>query len=125
MRGIMRLEKNKERKLKGSRKRKEAKFAETVSGVDFKIDTTDSRFSALLDGTDDRFGIDKTDPSYKETSGMRELLSEQVKRRAKKRNKKFHVTADVVVGDSDKMCETQGALALSSLVKSLKSKVKN
>ena len=92
-----------------------------TSGLDFKIDTTDGRFSAVLDGTDARFGIDRTDPQYKETPAMREILDEQTKRRKRKKRKKNDVVADVNV---DKMgTQSSGALALSSLVKSLKSKV--
>jgi hypothetical protein len=127
MRGILRIEKNKEKKLKGSRKRKEAKLAQNVSGTDFEINTKDGRFAALLDGDDDRFGIDRTDPNYKETKGMQQLLSEQSRRRRdKKRRKTTQTTDDFIVGDSSKnmLSSNDGALALSSLVKSLKSKVK-
>jgi hypothetical protein len=46
-------------------------------------DTSDSRFPALLDGNDDRFGIDRTKPAYKETGAMKELLYEQSMRRNK------------------------------------------
>jgi hypothetical protein len=119
IRGIQRMEKNKGKKLKGSRKRKEAKIAADVTGTDFKVDVHDTRFNAVLDGSDDRFGIDKTDPNYKDTSAMREILSEQTKRRKKKRKK------NVVVPDvnSDTAANTSGATALSSLVQRLKSRV--
>ena len=82
----MRIEKNKDKKLRGKRKRKEEALAADVSGSQFKMDLHDDRFNALLDGKDDRFGIDRTDPNFKETQGMRELLKEQTKRR-KKRSK--------------------------------------
>merc|ERR1712238_457769 len=72
IRGIQRLEKNKGKKLKGSRKRKETKIAADVSGTSFKVDVKDNRFKAVLDGSDSRFGIDKTDPTFKDTSVMRE-----------------------------------------------------
>jgi len=127
MRGILRVEKNKEKKLKGSRKRKEAKYAENVSGTDFEINTKDDRFAAVLDGSDDRFGIDRTDPSYKETKGMQELMTEQSRRRRDRKRAKTstHTATDFVVADGSKdMSSSSGALALSSLVKSLKSKVK-
>ena len=126
MRDIVRIEKNKNKKLRGSRKRKEEQIAANTSGQDFHIDTTDSRFAAVLEGTDDRFGIDKTDPAFKETPAMRAILEQQTKRRKKK--KRQVVAHEVTDIDADKMDSTQiessGALALSSLVKSLKSKVK-
>mmetsp|Transcript_21949 Transcript_21949/g.25374 ORF Transcript_21949/g.25374 Transcript_21949/m.25374 type:complete len:187 (+) Transcript_21949:1962-2522(+) len=121
MRDLIRIDKNKSKKLRGNRKRKEQELEANTSGLDFKIDTTDGRFSAVLDGTDARYGIDRTDPQYKETPAMREILDEQTKRRKRKKRKKNDVVADVNV---DKMgTQSSGALALSSLVKSLKSKV--
>ena len=122
IRGIQRIEKNKGKKLRGSRKRKEDKLAADVSGADFKINVEDNRFAAVLDGSDDRFGIDKTDPNYKDTSGMREILSEQTKRRKKKRKRK---QTDSIVPDVSAESEgkTTGSSALSSLVLRLKSKV--
>lgn len=126
MRDIVRIEKNKNKKLRGSRKRKEEQIAANASGQDFHIDTTDSRFAAVLEGTDDRFGIDKTDPAFKETPAMRAILEQQTKRRKKK--KRQVVAHEVTDIDADKIDSTQiessGAMALSSLVKSLKSKVK-
>ncbi len=122
MRELIRLDKNKSKKLKGSRKRKEQDIMSNASGLDFKIDTTDSRFAAVLEGDDDRFGIDRTNPNYKETPAMREILDEQTKRRKEKgrKRRKKDVVADVSADDVGK---SSGALALSSLVKSLKSKV--
>ena len=111
MRDLIRIDKNKSKKLRGSRKRKVQDIASNTSGLDFKID-----------GTDQRFGIDRTDPQYKETPAMREILSAQTKRRKKKgkESKKMDVIADTNIVDAEKL---SGALALSSLVKSLKSKV--
>jgi len=65
--------------LCGSHKRKEKELETSVSGKDFHIDTKDSHFAAVLEGTDDRFGIDRTDPNYEETKAMKEILSEQTK----------------------------------------------
>ena len=124
IRGIQRMEKNKGKKLRGSRKRKEDKLAADVSGTDFKVDVNDDRFAAVLDGSDDRFGIDKTDPNFKDTSAMREILSEQTKRRKKKKRRRTEndtVVADVSVDQAEK---SVGSSALSSLVQRLKSKVK-
>jgi len=124
MRDLVRIEKNKSKKLKGSRKRKEAEIKNNAVGLEFQLDTKDNRFAAVLDGSDDRFGIDKTDPQYKETPAMRTMLAEQTKRRkSKKRARKpenTDVSADAMMTGK---AESSGALALSSLVKNLKSKV--
>ena len=122
IRGIQRMEKNKGKKLKGGRKRKEDKIAADVSGTGFKVDVHDNRFSAVLDGSDGRFGIDKTDPNYKDTSAMRDILAEQTRRRKKKRQKtqKDDVAPNV---NAESQATTSGANALSFLVKRLKSKV--
>ena len=124
MRGIARKEKLKGKKLKGKRKRKEAEKAADVSGAAFHIDTTDSRFAAVLDGSDERFGIDRTDPNFKDTPAMQKVLTEQSKRRkAKKRAKIANDVSVDAINRSD--APTGGAAALSSLVKSLKTKVAN
>mmetsp|Transcript_19831 Transcript_19831/g.46431 ORF Transcript_19831/g.46431 Transcript_19831/m.46431 type:complete len:763 (+) Transcript_19831:204-2492(+) len=129
IRGIQRLEKNKGKKLTGSRKRKEAKIAEDVSGSNFKINVNDDRFKAVLDGNDGRFGIDKTDPNFKDTTSMREILNEQTKRRKNKRYKKARNAENDIVGEHNKTKtdshegEVSGANALSFLVRKLKSQV--
>jgi hypothetical protein len=133
MRGLAKLERHAGKKLKGKRKRQMETLAANVSGQEFQIDTSDDRFAALLDGADDRFGIDRTNPMYKETGAMKTLLEEQTKRRKKNRGKKqdsavtSQPSKDVdtkITGDvwTDK---SGGAMALSSLVKSLQQKVKN
>lgn len=124
MRGIARKEKLKGKKLKGKRKRKEDEKAAGVSGAAFHIDTTDNRFAAVLDGSDERFGIDRTDPNFKDTPAMQKVLTEQSKRRkAKKRAKIANNVSVDAINRSD--APTGGAAALSSLVKSLKTKVAN
>ena len=130
IRGIQRMEKNKGKKLKGSRKRKEEKLAESVSGTEFKVNVEDNRFAAVLDGSDDRFGIDKTDPNYKDTQAMRDILAQQSKRRKKKRKKSSDnspsanaVVKDVSADATQHGERSSGSAALSSLVKRLKSKV--
>lgn len=125
IRGIQRMEKIKGKKFRGSRKRKEEKLSADVSGKDFQVDVQDSRFAAVLEGSDDRFGIDKTDPHFKDTPAMQKILSEQRERRNKKRKKTSsnaskHVVPDV---DADKSAKSSGASALSALVKKLKTQV--
>ena len=133
MRGLTKLERHANKKLKGKRKRQLETLASNVSGQDFHIDTTDDRFSALLDGGDDRFGIDRTNPAYKETGAMKELLQEQSKRRNKKRNSKEIDVKSNSTKKIDGITEhrnenswkesSSGAMALSSLVQSLQQKV--
>ena len=122
MRNLVRIEKNKSKKLRGSRKRKEDAIASTTTGTSFQIDTADDRFSALMEGTDARFGIDRTDPQYKETPAMQRILAEQSKRRrrVKKRVRKSGGDDDGAIGNGG---VGKGGDKLSSLVKSLKTKV--
>ena len=122
IRGIQRMEKIKGKKLSGSRKRKEEKLAADVSGTGFKVNVHDNRFSAVLDGSDGLFGIDKTDPNFKDTSAMRDILSEQTKRRKKKRQR---TKSDSVAPDAnaESAGKSIGSSALSSLVQRLKTKV--
>jgi len=135
MRGLQRMDKNKDKKLRGARKRKEAQIAASVAGMtDFQMNLKDDRFKALIDGQDDRFGIDRTDPNYKDTPAMRDVLSEQGRRRRKNKKRKPEslssatkgkaesVPKDTLEGgDSENM--SQGASALSALVTRLKAKV--
>mmetsp|Transcript_11892 Transcript_11892/g.23019 ORF Transcript_11892/g.23019 Transcript_11892/m.23019 type:complete len:1066 (+) Transcript_11892:173-3370(+) len=134
MRGLAKLEKNANKKLKGKRKRQMETLAANVSGQEFKIDTTDDRFAALLDGSDDRFGIDRTNPLYKETGAMKTLLEEQAKRRKKNQAKKTSSLENVegvtelnkraAANDGGGWVESSGgAMELSSLVKSLQNKI--
>jgi hypothetical protein len=122
MRGLIRMDNLKGKKLKGARKRKQDKLAANVSGGDFRINTQDSRFAAVLKGADDRFGIDRTDPSFKDTPAMRDILSEQTKERTQRKKAKKNPVAPNINAEAAASTST-GAMALSSLVQSLKSKV--
>lgn len=84
MREVVQAEKDKARGKK-SNKRKKAKLGEDAptGEDDFKIDTKDDRFSKLFEG-DSRFGIDKTSTEFRPTPAVKEILSEQTKRRAQK-----------------------------------------
>lgn len=121
MRGIERLEKNKDKKLRGSRKRKEDEFASNVTGTSFKIDFNDDRFQKVLDGSDSRFGIDRTDPNFKETSGMLEILGEQARRRKKRRA----AEKTTVAVETEPLGKNSDPSTLNELVNSIKSKVKH
>lgn len=123
MHGLRKIDKLKDKSLKGARKRKREKLVANVTGSGFKIDTKDPRFAAVLQGTDDRYGIDRTDPKFKDTESMREILTEQTKsRNARKRNKREAIVPDIS-SESVTLKSNGGAAALSSLVKSIKSKV--
>lgn len=137
MRGLEKLERHANKKLRGKRKRQLENLAANVSGQGFQVDTKDDRFSALLEGADDRFGIDRTNPAFKETTAMKNLLEEQAKRRKKNRgkskekvssDKSKHQQSDGKGGNkkNDSWVESSsGAMELSSLVKSLQTKVKS
>jgi hypothetical protein len=125
MRELRRVEKLKDKKLRGSRKRKEEDRAASVSGADFKVDLQDERFKAVLEGHDDRYGIDRTDPRYKETPAMKQILTEQARRRKSKKPKVLKDAAVVpnVNADGSGLNTSAGAAALSALVTRIKSKV--
>merc|ERR1712146_543930 len=80
MKAIEKLTKNKDKKLRGKRKREFQVMQESTPGQDFHVDLNDTRFSALFD-KDSKFGIDKQDKDFKDTSNMKKLLQEQSKRR--------------------------------------------
>merc|ERR1712146_474212 len=80
MKAIEKLSKNKDKKLRGKRKREFQVMQESTPGQDFHVDLNDTRFSALFD-KDSKFGIDKQDKEFKDTSNMKKVLQEQSKRR--------------------------------------------
>lgn len=128
MRGLTKLERNSNKKLKGKRKRQLETLVANVSGQGFHVDTTDTRFSALLDGNNDKFGIDRTNPAYKETSSMKELLHEQSKRRneisgSRDKDMRIMKTKEVHSSDGGWVERSSSAVELSSLVKSIQEKV--
>jgi hypothetical protein len=127
MRGLLRLDKNKEKKLKGSRKRKEELRATDVGDSSFQVDMKDTRFQAVLEGADDRFGIDRTDPNFKETPGMRAILAEQATRRKRRKNKMNDGGAKTMAvaenANADIEGSNMGSAVLSALVSSIKAKV--
>ena len=129
MRGLTKLERHSNKKFKGKRKRQLETLAANVSGQDFHIDASDTRFSALLDGNDDRYCIDRTNPAFKETGAMKLLLQEQSARRRGNRNN-FKAASGEEGQNSenkksrdDKTRENCGATELSSLVRSIQQKV--
>ncbi|KAJ1675435.1 pre-rRNA-processing protein esf1 [Spiromyces aspiralis] len=74
---IMRAEKLKGKKIR--RKGKGARKVDTeVVQDDFKLNFSDSRFSALYESH--KFAIDPNNPQFKKTSAMQELLNERRKR---------------------------------------------
>ncbi len=79
MRALEREDKLKGKKLRGKRKRKELK-REKASGRGFEVDVNDPRFSAVLEGTDEHFGIDKTAPEFRNTKGMNRILETRLQR---------------------------------------------
>lgn len=118
IRGIVRIEKNKGKNLRGKRKRKEDVKAADVSGTEFKVDVDDDRFKALMDGQDHRFGIDRTDPNFRETPAMSKILREQTRRRKKGNKRKTTVKRMENISK-----EVTDSSDLSLLVKRLKNKV--
>lgn len=119
MRALQRVEKNKDKKLKGKRKKKEEKAIESAVGDTFQVDTKDDRFRAVLDGSDARFGIDRTDPNFKDTTGMQTIMSEQMRRRKEKKRRipDINNTDELAAG-------APNSQELNSLVQKLKKKTR-
>ncbi len=89
MRALEREDKLKGKKLRGRRKRKEMK-REKASGRGFEVDVNDARFSAVLEGTDERFGIDKTAPEFRNTEGMHRILETRLQRHREREQQQQH-----------------------------------
>jgi hypothetical protein len=70
-------------KKKGKHRKGKSSTAEELVTDDFKLDTQDPRFAPRLFGNHE-FAIDPTNPKFKGTAGMKALLDEGRKRRAKK-----------------------------------------
>ncbi|KAG0257236.1 pre-rRNA-processing protein esf1 [Actinomortierella ambigua] len=77
MKEIMKAEKKKNRKNKGGKHGKEGEDLQD----DFKIDTKDPRFAALHESHE--FALDPTNPQFKKTKAMSELMQERQKRSSK------------------------------------------
>jgi hypothetical protein len=91
-------------------------------GDSFQIDTSDSRFAALMEG-DARFGIDTTSNEFKKTNGMKHILAEQVKRRGSKAARRAgaaHLAASA--GGSYDDAAPRGEVSAKDLVQKLKRK---
>ena len=82
MNEIEKAEKRAKKKGKHRKKDKSSVVGELVTD-DFKLDTQDPRFAPRLFGNHE-FAIDPTNPKFKGTAGMKALLDEGRKRRAKK-----------------------------------------
>ncbi|KAI9152122.1 pre-rrna-processing esf1 [Paramyrothecium foliicola] len=80
MNEILRAEKQKRKKGKGKGK-KDAEAARGGGGLqeDFEMDVGDDRFKAVFDSHE--FAIDPSNPKFKATSGMKQLLEEGRKKR--------------------------------------------
>jgi hypothetical protein len=138
MRGLAKLERQTNKKLKGKRKRQFETLAANVSGQDFCIDASDTRFAALLDGTNDLYAVDRTHPAFRDTGAMKALLQERSKRRGKHRDS-YTMEPGARTGDvggtggerrndnpssnSHKSAVCDGAFELSSLVNRIQQKV--
>jgi hypothetical protein len=81
MRELQLLEKRKNKKLCRRHKTMDEIEQQTTQTDEFQVDMTDQRFAAVLDGRDNRFGIDPNHPNFKETPAMRDILKEQSRRR--------------------------------------------
>jgi len=65
--GLQQVEKNKSKKHRGRSKKKESRRAAATPGASFVVDVASDRFAPVLDGQNANFGIDRTDPLYRDT----------------------------------------------------------
>lgn len=71
----------KKRKADLKKKKKHASVDEQPLGADFQVDVDDARFAPVFDGSDGKFGIDRTSLEFKETKNMSRILQLQQQRR--------------------------------------------
>lgn len=84
----------------------------------FKLDLADSRFGAVLDGSNPNFGIDPLSNEYRPTEAMKLILKEQQTRRNSTKDKKrVNDMADEDRGESG-----GDGVNISDLVSKLKAK---
>jgi len=66
------------------------------SSNDFVVDVNDSRFKPVFEGNNSKFGIDKTSHEYKETAGMKTILSiQQIKRNEREKYTDLNKNDDI------------------------------
>jgi hypothetical protein len=117
MREIEKAEK--EARRKGKNKGKKSKKTEDAVKDDFKVEAEDPRFKALFDSHE--YAIDPTNPRFKSTEGMKNLLEEGRKKR--KREDREGGGEDAVVvkkGKGGRVEKTAGDDELKGLVARLK-----
>nr|CAB3243701.1 ESF1 homolog [Phallusia mammillata] len=105
----------KEQQFSGKKKLKKQNNKEKTID-DFKINTSDDRFSALYTSSD--FALDPNNPSFRKTKAMQELVEERQKRIAKE--PQSHTTEKANVTKNSETKES----SISCLVSSIKAKTK-
>lgn len=84
----------------------------------FEVDLQDSRFGAVLDGTNPNYGIDPLSNEYRPTDAMKKILTEQQNRRRIARDSK-----DESIKTSGDL--TESATDINKLVSKLNAKSSN
>lgn len=112
-------------KKKKKKLRKKSKGEDAVENSDFQLNLEDERFKALFE--DAKYGIDLTNPDFKQTSLMNELLSEQTKRKkVLAKRKRDHVDNVAVLANSESVLDdnVNSKIDVARLVSKLKTKLK-
>lgn len=134
MKEIEKAEKEEKKRGKKGHKGK-SQTSQNGPGDDFKMDTADPRFARLFDSHE--YAIDPTNPRFKGTKGMKEVLDEGRKRKAdQKKNKHGGTRTDLQDPDQDrkerskdkkkiKENHASGVSDVKSLVDKIKSKGRN
>lgn len=100
MNEILKSEKEKKKKNKYQDRKK-------IVEDNFKPDLQDSRFKEVFEGHD--FAIDPSQPEYRDTQAMKEILAERSKRSRKNKSKKRRPS--VQAGDADEKSDIAGIVA--------------
>lgn len=100
MKEILKSEKEKKKKNKYQDRKK-------IVEDDFKPNLQDSRFQEMFEGHD--FAIDPTQPEFRETKAMKEILAERSKRSRKNTSKKRRPS--VQAGDGNEKSDIAGIVA--------------
>ncbi|RVX66881.1 hypothetical protein B0A52_09005 [Exophiala mesophila] len=129
MKAIEKAEKEEKKRGKKGQKAK-SKESQDGPGDDFKMDTADPRFARLFDNHE--YAIDPTNPRFKGTKAMKEVLDEGRKRKSdQKKNKQAGPRTDLLDPDQgkkgrnkDKKANNDHGSSVSD-VKSLVDKIKS
>jgi hypothetical protein len=97
------------------------RMADDAGEDNFQLDLADSRFGAVLDGSNPNFGIDPLSNEYRPTDAMKQILKEQQTRRNSAKDKK-QAAQGAVSGGKEGEEDGGDMVDIGDLVSKLKAK---